>query len=78
MPLVDIIGVDNIGKTFAVVYAFLNSKVEENYLTVVRKISTLYKARVFPLVIGTNCELALTRAIDVTFLTIQTKRVLCL
>jgi hypothetical protein len=78
MPLVDVIGVDNMGKTFAVAYAFLNSEVEENYLTIVRKISTLYKAGVFPSVIGTDCELALTRAIDVTFPAIQTKRVLCL
>lgn len=77
MPLVDVLGVDNMGKSFSVAFAFLDSEIEENYLAVVRKISSLYKEGLFPSIIGTDCELALLRAIDLTFPAIRTKRFLC-
>ena len=77
MPLVDVLGVDNMGRSFSVAFAFLDSEIEETYLAVVRKISSLYKEGVFPSIIGTDCKLALMNALDVTFPAIRTKRFLC-
>ncbi len=77
MPLVNVLGVDNMGKSFSVAFAFLDSEVEENYLAVVRKISSLFKPGLFPSIIGTDCELALIHAIELTFPAIRTKRFLC-
>ena len=77
MPLVDILGVDNIGRSFSVAFAFLDSEIEENYLKVVHKLSSLYKEGIFPSIIGTDYELALLKALDLTFPTIRTKRFLC-
>ena len=76
MPPVNILGIDNMGRSFSVAFAFLESKSVEKYLAIGRKVSSLYKEGVFPAIIGTDCELALIKSLDVTFPAIRTKQFL--
>ena len=70
IPLVDVLRVNNIGRSFLVAFVFLNSKVKDNYLKVVYKLSSLYKEGVFLLIISIDYKLTLIKALNVTFLII--------
>lgn len=73
MPLVDVLSINNVRRSFSVTFAFLDSELKENYLKVIRKINSLYKEGVFLLIISIDYKLALINALNVTFLAIRTK-----
>jgi hypothetical protein len=77
MPLLNILGVDNMGYSFSVGFCFLDQEVEENYDEAIRHLRSLFNHGIWPSVIATDCEAALITAIDRHFPAIRTKRVLC-
>jgi hypothetical protein len=77
MPLLDIVGVDHHGNTFTVALCWLDREAEENYDEAVQHLVKLFKPQVWPLVIATDCESALIKALDKHFPAFRTKRVLC-
>lgn len=76
IPLINVLGVNNIEQLFLIAFTFLNSELKENYLKVVRKVNSLFKEGIFLLIISINYELALINAFNITFPTIRIKRFL--
>lgn len=77
MPLVKILGIDNMGRFLLNAFAFLESESEGNYLAVVHKVNSLYKKGVFSAIMGTYFELALINPLGVTFPATRIKWSLC-
>lgn len=77
MPLLHIIGVDHHRNSFTIALCWLDQEIEENYDGAVLYFRLLFKPGVWLLVIGTDCEIALIKAVEKHFPAIKTKRVLC-
>ncbi|KAI1005615.1 hypothetical protein K3495_g2602, partial [Podosphaera aphanis] len=77
MPLLEILGVDNLNSSFTTGYYFLDRENEQNYDKAVTHLKSLYLHNRHPSVFGTDCELALMNAIDRHFLHSKTSRIIC-
>ena len=77
MPLLHILGIDNLSQSFTVGYCFLDNEREQCYETAISHLVSLYQPDRWPSVIGTDCEMALINAIDRHFPVSQTKRIIC-
>ena len=77
MPLLDILGVDNMNCSFSVGFCFMDQETQEAYNEAISLLRSLFKPGIYPSVIATDCELALIYAVDQHFSPIQTKRVIC-
>ena len=75
MPLLDIVGVDGMNKTFTIGLCFLDQETEEDYDWALERLKGLYKKNIFPSVVATDCDEALLKAVAKTFP--GTKTVLC-
>jgi hypothetical protein len=71
MPLVDTVGINSCNKTFFVSFAFMSSEADPDYDWATRcnlELYTLYLPRgVKPLIIATNAEPALVKAVSKVF-----------
>jgi MULE transposase domain len=77
MPLLDIIGVDGMDKTFTVALCWLDQETEDNYQYAMNHLRALLDPQLFPAVVATDCEEALMSALSKTFPSDRTKTVLC-
>ncbi|XP_074302541.1 uncharacterized protein LOC141634137 [Silene latifolia] len=67
LPLVEMVGVTPVGKSFVIAYALVTHESEEKYLWVLRKLKALLNDAVQPNVIVTDCEGGLLNAIPIVF-----------
>ncbi|XP_074289248.1 protein FAR1-RELATED SEQUENCE 5-like [Silene latifolia] len=72
LPLVEMVGVTPVGKSFVIAYALVTHESEEKYLWVLRKLKALLNDAVQPIAIVTDCEggllneIPITKALDIT------------
>ncbi|XP_074306166.1 uncharacterized protein LOC141641403 [Silene latifolia] len=62
LPLVEMVGVTPVGKSFVIAYALVTHESEDGYLWVLRKLKALLNDVVQPNVIVTDCEAAVVEA----------------
>ncbi|XP_074301319.1 protein FAR1-RELATED SEQUENCE 5-like [Silene latifolia] len=67
LPLVEMVGVTPVGKSFVIAYALVTHESEEKYLWVLRKLKALLNDAVQPNAIVTDCEGGLLNAIPIVF-----------
>ncbi|XP_074303620.1 protein FAR1-RELATED SEQUENCE 5-like [Silene latifolia] len=67
LPLVEMVGVTPVGKSFVIAYALVTHESEEKYLWVLRKLKALLNDVVQPNAIVTDCEKGLLNAIPIVF-----------
>ncbi|XP_074310522.1 uncharacterized protein LOC141646550 [Silene latifolia] len=67
LPLVEMVGVTPVGKSFVIAYALVTHESEEKYLWVLRKLKALLNDAVQPIAIVTDCEGGLLNAIPIVF-----------
>lgn len=77
MPLLHILGVDNMGQSFSVGFCFLDTEKEDSYDKAMRHLVSLFRPGVWPSIIATDCEIALINAIDTHFPARFTNRIIC-
>src|SRR6266536_3602496 len=76
MPLLNIIAVNYYRNTFTVGFCLLDVEAKANYDKAIQYLVKLFRPRVWPSVIRTDCELALIKAIEKHFPILKTKRIL--
>ncbi|XP_074289543.1 PKS-NRPS hybrid synthetase cheA-like [Silene latifolia] len=76
LPLVEMVGVTPVGKSFVIAYALVTHESEDGYLWVLRKLKALLNDAVQPNAIVTDCEAGLLNAIPIVFL--DSSHLLCL
>ncbi|XP_074314062.1 uncharacterized protein LOC141649264 [Silene latifolia] len=67
LPLVEMVGVTPVGKSFVIAYALVTHESEEKYMWVLRKLKALLNDAVQPNAIVTDCEAGLLNAIPTVF-----------
>ncbi|XP_074277035.1 protein FAR1-RELATED SEQUENCE 2-like [Silene latifolia] len=67
LPLVEMVGVTPVGKSFVIAYALVTHESEEKYLWVLRKLKALLNDIVQPNAIVTDCERGLLNVIPIVF-----------
>ncbi|XP_074265911.1 protein FAR1-RELATED SEQUENCE 5-like [Silene latifolia] len=67
LPLVEMVGVTPVGKSFVIAYALVKHESENGYLWVLRKLKALLNDVVQPNAIVTDCEAGLLNAIPTVF-----------
>ncbi|XP_074303835.1 uncharacterized protein LOC141638328 [Silene latifolia] len=67
LPLVEMVGVTPVGKSFVIAYALVKHESEDGYLWVLRKLKALLNDVVQPNAIVTDCEAGLLNAIPIVF-----------
>ncbi|XP_074303466.1 protein FAR1-RELATED SEQUENCE 5-like [Silene latifolia] len=67
LPLVEMVGVTPVGKSFVIAYALVKHESEDGYLWVLRKLKALLNDVVQPNAIVTDCEADLLNAIPTVF-----------
>jgi len=67
MPLLDVVGVTSLNKTFYSCFAFLKGETEDDYSWAIERISRLYDGMEPPKVLLTDRELALIHALEASF-----------
>ncbi|XP_074291132.1 uncharacterized protein LOC141617899 [Silene latifolia] len=67
LPLVEMVGVTPVGKSFVIAYALVKHESEDGYLWVLRKLKALLNDAVQPNAIVTDCEAGLLNAIPTVF-----------
>ena len=81
MPLLHFVGVDHHGNSFTIGLCFMDREVQTNYDQALRWLIDVVYTRdgviLWPSTVVTDCEIALTNAIDQRFPPDQTKRILC-
>ncbi|XP_021839271.2 protein FAR1-RELATED SEQUENCE 5-like [Spinacia oleracea] len=75
MPLLDIIGMTSLNKSFYAAFVFLRSEKEEDYVWALKNFSSMLGLNCQPQVIVTDRELALINAINIVFP--ETTHLLC-
>lgn len=67
MPLVEIVGITPVGKTFLIAYALMFDETKESYVWLLEKLRGVLDAGVEPEAIVTDAELGLGSAIEIVF-----------
>ncbi|XP_074266731.1 protein FAR1-RELATED SEQUENCE 5-like [Silene latifolia] len=67
LPLVEMVGVTPVGKSFVIAYALVTHESEDGYRWVLQKLKVILNDAVQPNVIFTDCELGLLNAIPTVF-----------
>ncbi|XP_074318429.1 uncharacterized protein LOC141655239 [Silene latifolia] len=68
LPLVEMVGVTPVGKSFVIAYALVKHESEDGYMWVLRKLKALLNDAVQPNAIVTDCEAGLLNAIPIRWL----------
>ena len=77
MPLLDILGVDDLNQGFTVGICLLDQETKEDFNWAITHIRSLFHLGIWPSVIVTDCEEALIQTVDSIFPSARTKLVLC-